>query len=140
MSETTLHQWTIRQSEQGLPYLIAGYVSSHPLLGTQLYGHSTSIIWLDLERELAQTLNTLYRLNTPAEDLSAPELKAVIDKLHPENVPPDIRRAFAARKPYPGTSFEDDVVAHWNIERWTGLKKGVDYLVEDTSSADKTKS
>ncbi len=130
MSEVTLRYWTIAKFQNGIPYLLAKTVLNHPLIGTGNYGHSTPIIWLDLERGLCQTVNTLYWLESPSEDLQEPALQQLIAELHPKNVPPEIRRAHSKRLPYPGTAFEDDVVAHWNIHRWTGLQKGVDFLVD----------
>lgn len=129
-NEVTLRKWTIRCSKFGIPYLTAHTVHNHPRIGTGYYGHSTSLIWVDPDRNLAQSLNTLYFLEEPDPDTKSPEVQELIAKLHPSNIPPEILKAHANRLPWPGTAFEDDVVAHWNIERWTSLRKGVDFLAD----------
>lgn len=120
MTEVTLRNWTIAINKYGIPYLLARTVHNHPLIGSGRYGHSTALIWLDLERGIAQTLNTLYFLEYPQDELNSPENQALIRKLHPENVPPEIRKAFGKRLPWPDTDFDNDLVAFWNYERWTG--------------------
>lgn len=140
MSEITLRKWTIRCSKLGTPHLIAHTVHNHPHIGTGLYGHSTGIIWLDAERGIAQTLNTLYFLEEPEADVESPEIQELIVKLHPSNVPPEIRQAHANRRPYPNTDFDNDPVRHWFIERWTGLKKGIDYEIDDHGSENAVKT
>ncbi|MGB0922091.1 MAG: hypothetical protein ACPG1C_12340 [Alphaproteobacteria bacterium] len=120
MSEVTLRNWTIATNRYGIPYLLAHTVHNHPVIGSGRYGHSTALIWIDRERCIAQTLNTLYFLEEPQDDVNSPENQELIRKLHPENVPSEIRKAFGQRLPWPETDFDNDVVAFWNYERWTG--------------------
>lgn len=127
MSEVTLKKWRIRQYRNGVPYLIANTVHNHPIIGTGYYGHSTAIVWIELERGLAATLNTLYRLEEPHPDVSSSEQQALLEKLHPDHVPHEIRRAHGARRPWPeDPEPEDDLVAIWVIDRWSKPEPGTD--------------
>ena len=119
MSEIELNGWSIRQHWGACPILVADTVKNHPHIGTGPYIRSTMIIWMDVERRVAMTLNTLYHLAEPAEDVeSNPDIQKLIAELHPDNVPAEIRAAHNQREPWPFTNFDNDTVLEWSRERW----------------------
>jgi hypothetical protein len=64
----TLEQLKLEHGTLPIVFVLAGYVTGHPLHASARTIHTSQLIWLDRHRKWARTWNRLYRLGDQTED------------------------------------------------------------------------